>query len=130
MGQSRRHSPHQRRTGLYVAFAESRKFCESTANYWVSRAKRLIIGHRDIARNRDTTISLGVYVCRAQVGEALITPKRVIGRALQRSTLMKDLGYPTQPDRMYPIGSYVLRGAGCHDNGDHVLCGAPRHIWM
>eukprot|EP00965_Chrysotila_dentata_P090533 2987183-Pleurochrysis_carterae.AAC.1 len=25
--------------------------------------------------------------------------------------------------RMYPIGSYALRGAGCHDNGDHVLYG-------
>eukprot|EP00965_Chrysotila_dentata_P161461 5332506-Pleurochrysis_carterae.AAC.3 len=40
------------------------------------------------------------------------------------------LGYPPRPDRMNPIGSYVLRGAGCHDNEHHVLHGASRHIWM
>eukprot|EP00965_Chrysotila_dentata_P180397 5955456-Pleurochrysis_carterae.AAC.7 len=34
--------------------------------------------------------------------------------------------YPPRPDRMYPIGS--VRGAGCHDNGDHDLYGAPPHI--
>eukprot|EP00965_Chrysotila_dentata_P038106 1266450-Pleurochrysis_carterae.AAC.1 len=28
-------------------------------------------------------------------------------------------GISPRPDRMYPIESYVLRGAGCHDNGDH-----------
>eukprot|EP00965_Chrysotila_dentata_P139032 4598040-Pleurochrysis_carterae.AAC.2 len=33
-----------------------------------------------------------------------------------------------RPDRMQPIGSYVSRGAGCHDNGDLVLYGAPLHI--
>eukprot|EP00965_Chrysotila_dentata_P254902 6212031-Pleurochrysis_carterae.AAC.7 len=38
------------------------------------------------------------------------------------------MGYPPGPDWMYLIGSYVLRCAGCHDNGDHVLYGAPRHI--
>eukprot|EP00965_Chrysotila_dentata_P073242 2419679-Pleurochrysis_carterae.AAC.1 len=38
------------------------------------------------------------------------------------------MGYLPRPDRVYPIGSCVLRGAGCHDNGDHGLYGAPRHI--
>eukprot|EP00965_Chrysotila_dentata_P103864 3429830-Pleurochrysis_carterae.AAC.1 len=37
------------------------------------------------------------------------------------------MGYPPRPDWMYPIGSYVQRGAGCHDNGDHDLYEAPRH---
>eukprot|EP00965_Chrysotila_dentata_P160298 5293191-Pleurochrysis_carterae.AAC.1 len=68
-------------------------------------------------------------VCRAQVGSD--SPKWVIGMALQRSTLMEGyVGYPPRPDRMCPIGSYVLGSAGCHDNGYHVLYGAPRHIWM
>eukprot|EP00965_Chrysotila_dentata_P084278 2783164-Pleurochrysis_carterae.AAC.3 len=59
-------------------------------------------------------------VCRAQVG------------AYQRSTLIEGyMGHPPpRPDRMYPIGSYVLRGAGYHDSGDHVQYGASRHIWM
>eukprot|EP00965_Chrysotila_dentata_P263108 6214764-Pleurochrysis_carterae.AAC.1 len=29
------------------------------------------------------------------------------------------MGCFPRPDRMYPISSYVLRGADCHDNGDH-----------
>eukprot|EP00965_Chrysotila_dentata_P169541 5597143-Pleurochrysis_carterae.AAC.1 len=51
-----------------------------------------------------------------------MVPKRVIGRALQRSTLMEGyVGYPPRLDRMYSIGSCVVRGAGWHDNGDHVV---------
>eukprot|EP00965_Chrysotila_dentata_P118344 3911880-Pleurochrysis_carterae.AAC.1 len=62
---------------------------------------------------------------------ALRTPKWVTCRALQRSTLMEGyMGYPPRPDHMHPIGSYILRGAGCHDNGNHVEYGTPRHIWM
>eukprot|EP00965_Chrysotila_dentata_P095618 3160736-Pleurochrysis_carterae.AAC.1 len=38
------------------------------------------------------------------------------------------MGYYPRPDRMHPIGSYILRGAGCHDREDHYLYGAPRHI--
>eukprot|EP00965_Chrysotila_dentata_P193046 6175509-Pleurochrysis_carterae.AAC.1 len=32
-------------------------------------------------------------------------------------------GYPPRPDRMHPIGSYVLRRAGCHECEDHNLYG-------
>eukprot|EP00965_Chrysotila_dentata_P250865 6209698-Pleurochrysis_carterae.AAC.1 len=31
------------------------------------------------------------------------------------------MGYLPRSDRIYPTGSSVLRGAGCHDNGDHVV---------
>eukprot|EP00965_Chrysotila_dentata_P044266 1471454-Pleurochrysis_carterae.AAC.1 len=38
-----------------------------------------------------------------------------------RTTLLEVyVGHPPRPGRMYPIGSYVLGGAGCHENGDHV----------
>eukprot|EP00965_Chrysotila_dentata_P031573 1053085-Pleurochrysis_carterae.AAC.1 len=37
-------------------------------------------------------------------------------------------GISPRSDRIYPIGSYVLRGAGCQNTGDHVSYGAPRHI--
>eukprot|EP00965_Chrysotila_dentata_P200851 6180214-Pleurochrysis_carterae.AAC.2 len=40
------------------------------------------------------------------------------------------MGYSPRSDRVYPISSYALRGAGCHDSGDHLFYGAPRHIWM
>eukprot|EP00965_Chrysotila_dentata_P135452 4478531-Pleurochrysis_carterae.AAC.2 len=39
-------------------------------------------------------------------------------------------GYPPRPDRMNPIGSYVLRGDGCQECEDQDLYGAPRHIRM
>eukprot|EP00965_Chrysotila_dentata_P060606 2008291-Pleurochrysis_carterae.AAC.2 len=56
---------------------------------------------------------------------------QVNGTPLQRSTLMKEyVGYPLRPDRMHPIRSYVLRGAGCHGSEDHDLYGATRHICL
>eukprot|EP00965_Chrysotila_dentata_P255810 6212347-Pleurochrysis_carterae.AAC.3 len=46
--------------------------------------------------------------------------KSFIDRPLQQHTLMEGyVGYPPRPDRMHPIGSYVLRGAGCHECEDH-----------
>eukprot|EP00965_Chrysotila_dentata_P233866 6199844-Pleurochrysis_carterae.AAC.7 len=46
-------------------------------------------------------------------------------RPLQRSTLREGyVEYPPWPDRMHPIGSYVIRGAGCHGCEDH-----PWFIW-
>eukprot|EP00965_Chrysotila_dentata_P015602 516432-Pleurochrysis_carterae.AAC.1 len=52
-------------------------------------------------------------------------------RALQRSTLMEGyVGYPPRPDGMHPIGSCVLRGAGCHECENHNLYEAPRHSRM
>eukprot|EP00965_Chrysotila_dentata_P057638 1911161-Pleurochrysis_carterae.AAC.1 len=32
-----------------------------------------------------------------------------------------DVEYLQRPDRMFSIGSYVLRCNGCQDNGDHDL---------
>eukprot|EP00965_Chrysotila_dentata_P079862 2633770-Pleurochrysis_carterae.AAC.1 len=46
-------------------------------------------------------------------------------RPLQQYSLMEEyVGYPPRPDRMYPLGSYVLRGAGCRGCEDPVLYGA------
>eukprot|EP00965_Chrysotila_dentata_P133366 4409686-Pleurochrysis_carterae.AAC.4 len=43
------------------------------------------------------------------------TSKKVIGKHLQRYALTEGyVEYSPQTDRMHPIGSYVVRGAGCH----------------
>eukprot|EP00965_Chrysotila_dentata_P132286 4374202-Pleurochrysis_carterae.AAC.1 len=38
-------------------------------------------------------------------------------------------GIPPRPDQIYPIGSYVQRGAGCHDDGDHLYIELVHVFW-
>eukprot|EP00965_Chrysotila_dentata_P098337 3250960-Pleurochrysis_carterae.AAC.1 len=50
-------------------------------------------------------------------------------RSFPRSTLIEGyVGCPPRSDRMHSIGSYVLRGAGCHECEDRFIWGSAPYL--
>eukprot|EP00965_Chrysotila_dentata_P187635 6172261-Pleurochrysis_carterae.AAC.1 len=100
-----------RRQFVSICWARARVELENIG----SRGQSAIYFGRDrgVARiSRLYSIALGVSHKKCLKGPGLYSA---------RSTLMEGyLKYPPRPDWMYAIGSYISRGAGCHDNGDHV----------